>query len=67
MLKTHTFVAIYTGNTIADAHIMAASCDPELITIAMQKMLPHANRSTRISLRKPRTRKRRGKENGREC
>ncbi len=63
MLPTRRLVCIYEGNLIGQMQLLATSCDPELITIAMQKMLPHTNRP----MRRPRTRKRRGKENGRNC
>lgn len=37
--KPHFFVALYTGRTIAQAQIIAASTDAELIEFAAQRML----------------------------
>lgn len=34
-----TIVALYTGSTIADAQIVAASCDPELVELVADRLL----------------------------
>ena len=38
--KPHFFVALYTGRTIAQAQIVAASTDADLVEFALQRMLP---------------------------
>jgi len=35
----HAFIALYTGDTIADARIVAASADTHLVTLAVRAML----------------------------
>jgi hypothetical protein len=38
----HAFVALYVGDTVAQARIVAASSDPELVTLAASRMLAEA-------------------------
>jgi len=38
MHEPHVFVALYTGQTIAEARIVGASTDPELVRFAADRM-----------------------------
>lgn len=40
----HTFVVIYSGRTIADARIVAASSDADLVAVAVEKMMLNIDR-----------------------
>lgn len=42
MSKPHAFVALYSGETIGAAKIIAASADPGLVSIAAERMLEEA-------------------------
>jgi hypothetical protein len=37
--KPHTFVALYSGDTIGEAQIIAASSDPDLVALCAKRML----------------------------
>lgn len=49
MLKPHTFVAIYAGDTISSAKIVAASSDPDLVSKVAAALL----KDKRSSIRTP--------------
>jgi len=38
-VTTHSFVVIYSGRTVAEARIIAASSSPDLVKLAADKML----------------------------
>ena len=38
--RPHTFVAIYEGETISAARVVAASSDPRLVKFVEQRLLP---------------------------
>lgn len=42
MPKPHVFVAVYVGDTIADARIVAASADPQLVSHVAAELLQDA-------------------------
>jgi len=44
----HTFVALYSGQTIADARLIAASSAPELVELAAQRMLVEVDQSPTV-------------------
>jgi len=45
MSDTYAFVAIYTGDTIATARLIAASADPSLVQYVATRLLDHGSES----------------------
>jgi hypothetical protein len=43
MTTPHTFIALYRGNSIGEARLIAASADPDLIQMATRHMLHEQN------------------------
>ena len=43
-MPQHYFVALYCGESVSNARIVSASANPELIRIAVDKMLPELER-----------------------
>ncbi len=50
--KPHCFVALYAGDTIAGAQIIAASTDAELVALATRKMMQEVEHDPNL-LRNP--------------
>jgi len=46
MSKIHTFVAIYTGDTVANARLIAASAAPELVRYVAEALYNNTPRET---------------------
>jgi hypothetical protein len=44
--KPHCFVALYAGDSVASAKLVAASADPELLAYAASKMIQQVENET---------------------
>jgi len=46
MPQQHTFIALYSGETVCTAKLLTASADPQLVALVRRRLLNSQHRST---------------------